>query len=200
MAVTNTPTNVVLPGPCRVFMCSLASGAAVGPLDTVAYGADWAGSPAWTYVGMTEGGVVAETSWSNYVVKPDQYNAGVAEARIQDDIKVSFAMLEATITNIKQSMGIGTITTGSTSTTFGVAGNDTIITPYGLGFESYAAPLATSTSKFRRLVVWRAIQDAGFPLEAKREGAQVIGASFHGQIDTAQTASEQLWKLIDKTI
>lgn len=195
--MTVTVSNIVLPGPCKVYMCPLAS-AASAPAATILYGTAWGGT--WVEVGFTMGGVVAETSFSNYVVQPDQYNAGVAEARTQDGIKVTFAMLEATLTNIKQALGIGTITTGSTESTFGVAGNDMFVTPYGLGFESYAPGASASSAKYRRLIVWRAIQDSGFQIEAKRDAQQQIGASFHGQIDTSQASTEQLWKLIDRVV
>lgn len=193
MAVT--VSNLVLPGPCRVYVGPASTAA---PASSIAYGAAWAGS--WVDVGATVGGVVAQIGLANLSVVVDQYNEAVAEMRIQDSIKVNFAAGEATLTNLKQAMGIGTLTTGSTESTFGVSGADTFVVPYAVGFETYAPNASSSSLKYRRLIVWKAVQTDAPALEGKKEQLQMVAYAVKGLIDTTQSASEQLWKLIDRVV
>jgi hypothetical protein len=119
--MTQTTSNIVLPGPVLVYVAPASTAA---PANTVAKGTTWGGS--WVEVGFTKGGAVLKTDVTKYESVMDQYNAPVKDFITEQHATMTFAVGEATLTQIKQATGFGTVTTGSTESTFGVGAVDGI--------------------------------------------------------------------------
>ena len=193
--MTQTVSNIVLPGPCKVY---IGTSGTTAPANTVAKGSDWAG--AWVEVGFTSGGVVLKASTEHFEKTVDQYNAPVADFIIGQAGEVTFGADEATLTNLKQALGYGTVTSGSTESTLGVGAADGIPTYYAVGFECYAPGASSSAAWYRRAIVWKALPKSELELSAKKDESQLVQYTMRATVDTAQTASERLWKIIDRVV
>lgn len=193
--MTLTASNLVLPGPAKVYVGT--AGAAV-PVDSVAKGTAWGGS--WVEVGLTLGGAQATFGHENVEAMSDQYNAAVAAMIVQQSVTITFAAAETTLTNLKQALGYGTLTAGSTESTFGVGGNETFVTPYAIGLESFAPGATSSSAKYSRLVIWKAIQADEVEMSFKKDDQRVYQYSMKGLVDTSQSSAEALWKLIERQV
>lgn len=190
-----TPGNIVLPGPAKVYVAPESEAA---PANSVAKGSAWAGN--WVEVGLTKGGVVAKTSVEHLEVEMDQYNAPLVAFITQQGITVTFAAGEGTLTNLKQALGHGTVTSGSTESTFGMAATDGFPTFYAVGFECYAPGADSGDNWYRRLIVHKGLMVEGPELSAKKEEEQLIAYNVKGYVDTTESAAQQLWLLIDRVV
>lgn len=195
--MTQTVGNIVLPGPCLVYIAAHSTSALeAAPASSIAKGTTWGGG--WTEVGYTKGGVVLKPETGFLEVETDQSNAPVADAIISQKGNVSFVALEATLTNLKQALGHGTVTAGSTESTLGVSGADHFPTYYTVGFECYAPGATSSSAKYRRVIVWKARANGEFEVKADKAEEQAIGFSFEARYEAQATATERLWKVIDR--
>jgi hypothetical protein len=195
--MTQTVANVVLPGPCLVYIAPYSSSALeAAPANTITKGTAWGGN--WVEVGYTKGGVALQLSTEAFAAEYDQANAPVHDFITKQGATVTFAAGEATLTNIKQALGYGTTTSGSTESTLGVSGTDGLQTYYSLGFEVLAPGL--SSTKYRRALVWKAKPMGDFELAGKKDEDQVVGYSFEARYEAQASATERLWKLIDRQV
>lgn len=190
--MTQTASNIVLPGPVLVYM---AAASTAEPANTVAKGTAWGGS--WTEVGFTKGGVVAKPTWEKVVVTSDQTNARVKSFLTQVGIEITFAAQESTLTNIKQALGFGTLTSGSTESTFKVAGTEGWPTNYAIGFECFAPGATSSNGYYRRLVVFNGSMEEGPELKSAKEEEMLVAFKLVGEYDSTNTG---VWKLIDRNV
>jgi hypothetical protein len=197
--VTQTVGNIVLPGPCKVFIAAYsAASLQTAPASSVAYGSDWGGT--WTEVGYTKGGVMLKPEVEHLSVEVDQVNAPVADAIISQTASVTFAAAEATLTNIKQALGYGTVTSGSTESTLGVSGADYFPTYYTVGFEQYAPGADSGDSWYRRVIVWKALPKGEIELKADKGEEQLVAYTLEARYETQAASTERLWKVIDRGV
>ncbi len=186
-------SNIVLPGPCRVY---IAPSGTAAPASSVSKNTEWGGS--WVEVGFTEGGVVLKQSTEYFEKMVDQYNASVADFVTEQTGEVTFGASEATLLNIRQALGYGTITAGSTESTLGISGADGFPTYYAVGFEVFGPGASSSNNYYRRAVVWKALPKSEVELNGKKDESMVVQYTMRATIDTSQAATERLWKLIDR--
>jgi len=195
--VAQTVGNIVLPGPCKVYIAPYSSSALeTAPANTVAYGTAWGGG--WVEVGYTKGGVVLKPESEQYTVEMDQVNAPLTDFITKQMATVSFAAGEATLTNIKQALGYGTLTSGSTESTLGVSATDGISTYYTVGFEQYGPGATSSSAKYRRIIVWKALPKTEQELKADKNEEQLTAYSFEARYEAQAAATERLYKIIDR--
>jgi hypothetical protein len=195
--VALTVSNIVLPGPCKVYIAAHStSSLEAAPASSVSYGTAWGGG--WVEVGFTKGGVVLKPEVEHLTVENDQVNAPVADFITAQRGSVTFAAQEATLANIKQALGYGTITSGSTESTLGVSATDGFATYYTVGFEQYAPGASASSARYRRAIVWKALPKGEMELKAEKGEEQVVAYSLEARYEPQATASERLWKLIDR--
>lgn len=194
--MTLTPGNLTLPGPCKIYV---GTASAAQPASSVAYGTAWGGS--WTEVGLTLGGAEVSLGMDKITAKSDQYNAGHLSQITSQVVAVKFAVAESTLTQLKQALGYGTLTAGSTESTFGVAGNETFVAQYAIGLESYAPNASSTSAKYSRFIVWKAEPKGDEVVYGvKKDEQRVYAYSYEGMVDTTQSSSEQLWKLIERQV
>jgi hypothetical protein len=197
--VTQTVGNIVLPGPCKVFMAAYSSSALeAAPAASVAKGSDWAGG--WTEVGYTKGGVVLKPEVEHLAVEVDQVNAPVTDFITAQRASVTFAAAEATLTNIKQALGFGTVTAGSTESTLGVSATDGFPTYYTVGFEQYAPGADSGDNWYRRVIVWKALPKGELELKADKGEEQLIAFTLEARYEAQATSTERLFKVIDRGV
>lgn len=195
MAQTNT--NIVFPGPCKVFIAAHSRTALeAAPASTVAMGTAWGGG--WTEVGFTEGGVAINATTEHLTVGADQVNAALEDFVTAQAASLTFATIEATFENMKQALGYGTITTGSTEKTLGVNATDGLATYYSVGFEVLGPGL--ESTKYRRAIFWKALPKGEIELSGKKDEKQMIGFQFDARYEAQATSGERLFKLIDRVV
>ena len=191
--MATTTSNIVVPGPVIVYVGPASTAA---PANTIAKGTAWGGS--WVDVGATMDGVTISAKTEKFEVMVDQYNAPVKDFITGQGLEMTFTVAEATLTNLKQALGYGTVTTGSTESTLGVGAVDGIGTNYAVGFECYAPGATSSASWYRRIIIWNgSIRELG-DVEAKKDGVMGLKYSVTALVDTTQTATERLFKVIDR--
>jgi len=193
--VTLTVSNVVLPAPVRVYIGPESTAA---PANSISKGTAWGGS--WVEVGLTEGGATLKTEVEKYEVMVDQYNAPVKDFITKQTAQITFAVAESTLTQLKQAIGFGTVTSGSTESTLGVAATDGIPTYYAVGFEIYAPGATSSNSWYRRVIIWKGSPQAGVELKGEKGDKLMVSYEVNALVDTTQSASEQLFKIIDRVV
>lgn len=197
--MTLTVGNIVLPGPVKVYIAPYsASSLESAPANSIAYGTAWGGN--WVEVGYTKGGALLKPETEHLSVEVDQVNAPVTDAITAQRGTVTFAASEATLTNIKQALGYGTITTGSTESTLGVSATDYFPTYYTIGFEQYAPGADSGDSWYRRVIVWKALPKSDLELKADKAEEQVVAYNFEARYESQATSTERLWKVIDRTV
>lgn len=190
-----TVSNIVVPGPVIVYVAPASTAA---PAASVGKGTTWGGS--WVDAGATMDGVEVSISTEKFEVMVDQYNAPVKDFITQQGVEFKFTVAEATLTNLKQAMGYGTVTTGSTESTLGVGAVDGIPTNYAFGFECFAPGATSSNSWYRRFIIWNGSPREVGSIEAKKDGVMGVTYSVTALVDTTQTASERLFKIIDRVV
>lgn len=194
-----TAGNIVLPGPVKVYIAPYSSSALeAAPASSVAYGTAWGGG--WVEVGFTKGGAMLNAESEHLSVEVDQVNSPVADAIVAQRGTVTFAASEGTLTNIKQALGYGTITSGSTESTLGVSAADYFPTYYTVGFEQYGPGADGGDAWYRRVIVWKAKPSGSFELKADKAEEQVIAHTFEARWESQATATERLWKVIDRNV
>ena len=195
--MTQTAGNIVLPGPCRVFMAPYSPSALeAAPANTIAKGTDWSGG--WVEVGFTKGGVLLKPETEHLSVDVDQVNAPVADFITGQRASISFTASEATLTNIKQALGYGTITSGSTESTLGVSATDGMPTYYTLGFEQFAPGAHSANARYRRIIGWKCLPKSELELKADKSEEQVVAYSFELRYEAQAASTERLYKVIDR--
>ena len=190
-----TVSNVVLPGPVKIYVGPASTTA---PTSSIAKGTAWGGS--WVEVGFTAGGAMLKLGTEKAEAVMDQYNAPVKDIITQQSIELNFVAGEGTLTNLKQALGYGTVTSGSTESTFGVAGTEVLGTNYAYGVEVYAPGATSSNSWYQRYIIWIGSSQEVGDVELKKDGIMGIQYNVKGIIDTTQTSTEQLWKRIDRVV
>lgn len=193
MAVTTS--NIVIPGPVVMYVGPASTTA---PTSSIAKGTAWGGS--WVDVGATMDGVEVSISTEKFEVEIDQYNAPVKDFITKQGVEFKFNVAEATLTNLKQAIGYGTVTTGSTESTLGIGAVDGIGTNYAFGFECFAPGATGSNSWYRRFIVWNGSPREVGNLEAKKDGVMGVTYNITALVDTTQAASERLFKIIDRVV
>jgi hypothetical protein len=168
------------------------------PANSVAKGTAWAGN--WVEVGYTQDGVMIKPEVEHLSVMSDQVNGPVKDFITSQTATVSFVALESTLTQIKQAMGFGTVTSGSTESTLGVTATDGIPTYYTIGFEGYAPDASSSSAFYRRVIGWKALPKAETELAVKRDEEQKIAYTFELRYEPQATSSERLFKVIDREV
>jgi hypothetical protein len=193
--VAVTTSNIVIPGP--VLVC-VAPASTAAPANTVAKGTTWGGS--WVDVGATMDGVTFNVQTEKFEVMIDQYNAPVKDFITAQNAEMTFTAGEATLTNLKQAMGYGTVTSGSTESTLGVGAVDGIGTNYAVGFECYGPGASSSQVWYRRIIIWNgSIREMG-EVEGKKDAVMAVKYSVKALVDTSQTATERLFKVVDRVV
>ena len=195
MANSVTVNNIVVGGPVLVYVAPASTAA---PANTIAKGTDWAGS--WVFAGGTIDGVTFSIQTEKFEVSVDQYNAPVKDFITAQGVTAKFNVAEGTLTNLKQAFGYGTVTSGSTESTFGISGADGIGTNYAFGFECYAPGSTASASWYRRFIIWNGSPRQIDDVVMKKDGVMGVGYNVEALIDTTQTASERLIKVIDRVV
>jgi hypothetical protein len=190
-----TTSNIVIPGPVIVYVAPASTAA---PANTVAKGTTWGGS--WVDVGATMDGCTLTVSTEKFEVMVDQYNAPVKDFITAQNAEMKFTAGEATLTNLKQALGYGTVTSGSTESTLGVGAVDGIGTNYSFGFECYAPGATSSASWYRRIIIWNGSPREVGDIEGKKDGVMGVQYSVKAIVDTSQTATERLYKVIDRVV
>ena len=193
--MTLTSSNIVLPGPVKIYVGTAST---TPPADTIAKGTAWGGS--WVEVGFTKGGAVLKPETEKYSVEVDQYNAPIKDFIVKQTAQMTFAVAEATLTNIKQAMGYGTITAGSTESTLGVGAADGIPTYNAFGFETYAPGATAANSWYRRYIIWIGSAQEGPELKGDKGEEQLVSYSVTALVDPSQSASERVYKVIDRVV
>jgi hypothetical protein len=197
--VAQTANNIVLPGPVKVFVAPYSYTALqAAPASSVAYGSDWSGT--WVEVGFTKGGAVLKPETEAYLVEVDQVAAPVESRIVKQGATMTFAAAEATLTNIKQMLGYGTVTTGSTESTLGVSGADSIPTYYTVGFECYAPGADSGDAWYRRVIIWKAMMQADAELKADRGEEMLTAYTCTALWEAQATSTERLYKIIDRVV
>lgn len=197
--MTLTAGNIVLPGPVKVYIAPYSDASLQdAPANSIAYGTAWGGT--WVEVGYTKGGALLKPETEHLTVEVDQVNAPVVDAITAQRASVTFAASEATLTNIKQSLGYGTSTSGSTESTLGVSGADYFPTYYTIGFEQYAPGADSGDSWYRRVIVWKALPKTELELKADKAEEQVVAFNFEARYESQASATERLWKVIDRVV
>lgn len=197
--MAQTVGNIVLPGPCLVYIAPYSDSALeAAPANSVAKGTAWGGG--WVEVGYTKGGVMLKPETEHYTVEMDQVNAPLKDFITAQRGTVTFAAGEATRTNIKQALGYGTLTSGSTESTLGVSGADGLPTYYTLGFESYGPGASSSQNWYRRVIVWKGLPKSDLELKADKSEEMMVAHNFEARYEPQATATERLWKVIDRVV
>lgn len=175
--------NIVLPGPIRMFIAPWAEGDIVTPpTSAIAYGGDWSGADAdWTEVGATQGGALLKVMEEVYSVQIDQQKQPVADRKISEVASLEAVLVEATLENIKKAMGLGTITTGSTVTSYGSDGDETLPTYLSIGLEHYGPGSIAGTPKYRRTFIWKAMPKPAVELKSAPNEEQRIASVFEAR-------------------
>jgi len=194
--VTQTVNNIVVAGPVMVYVSSSVGEAA--PANSIAKGTAWGGG--WTEVGFTQDGVELEIETEKFEVVTDQYNAPVKDFITGQNMSFKFNAAEGTLTNLKQALGYGTVTSGSTESTLGVSAQDGIPTNYAVGFEGYAPGATSSAVYYRRVIIWNGSVQGNFSLSAKKDGVQTVEYTVKAFPYPSATSTERLWKVIDRVV
>lgn len=193
--MTLSTSNIVIPGPVLVYV---APQSAAAPANTIAKGTAWGGT--WVDVGATMDGVTISAHTTKFEVLVDQYNAPVKDFITAQGLEMKFTVAEGTLTNLKQALGYGTVTTGSTESTLGVGAVDGIGTNYAVGFECYAPGATGANAWYRRIIIWNgSIRELG-DVASKKDAVQGMNYSVTALVDTTQTATERLYKVIDRVV
>jgi hypothetical protein len=172
--------NIVLPGPVRVLIAPWVSGTIEAPpANSVAYGDDWGGD--WVDVGATQGGAVMKVAEETYSVTIDQQKQPVADRKISEVATVEAVLVEATLANIKKAMGLGTITVGSTVTSFGSDGDETLPTYLTIGLEHYGPGSIAGEPKYRRTFIWKAMPKPSVELKSAPNEEQRVASVFEAR-------------------
>lgn len=197
--MTQTIGNVVLPGPCLVYIAPYSSTALeAAPANSIAKGTAWGGG--WVEVGYTKGGALLKPGSEHAEVEVDQVNSVLKDFITKQSATMSFAASEATLTNLKQAFGFGTVTSGSTESTLGVSGTDGIPTYYTVGFECYAPGATSSAAWYRRVIIWKALPKIEAELKADKGEEQLVAYSLEARYEAQATSTERLFKIIDRVV
>ena len=97
-------------------------------------------------------------------------------------------------------MGFGTITTGSTESTFGVGAVDGIPTNYAVGFECFAPGASSGSAWYRRVIIWNGSPRSGNEMKADKGEEMMVSYEVKALVDPSQTATERLYKVIDRVV
>jgi len=189
--------NIVLPGPVRVMIAPWVAGAIqTPPASSVAYGASWGGS--WVDVGATQGGAMLKVEEETYSVQIDQQKQPVADRKISEVATVEAVLVEATLANIKKAMGLGTITVGSTVTSFGSDGEETLPTYLTIGLEHYGPGSIAGAPKYRRTFIWKAMPKPAVELKSAPNEEQRVASRFEARWETdAPAGYKKLYHIED---
>lgn len=193
--MAQTVSNVVIAGPVLVYVATAGEAA---PAASIAKGTAWGGN--WVEVGFTSGGVELQVETEKFAVETDQYNAPVKDFITKQEATFKFQALEATLTNLKQAMGYGTITSGSTESTLGVSAQDGIPTAYAFGFEGFAPGATSSASYYRRIIIWNGSPQQPGALSHTKDGVVTVEYNVRALAYPSATASERLFKVIDRVV
>lgn len=194
--MTQTVNNIVVAGPVMIYACSTVGEAA--PANSIAKGTAWGGN--WVEVGFTQDGIELEVQTEKFAVEVDQYNAPVKDFITKQEAMFKFKAAEATLTNIKQAIGYGTITTGSTETTLGVSAQDGIPSYYAFGFEGFAPGATTSNAFYRRVIIWQGSVQQAAAMEHKKDGVTAVEYNVRALAYPTATSTERLFKIIDRVV
>jgi hypothetical protein len=180
--MTPNVENVVLPGPVRVFLAPWVEGSIeTPPADTVAYGDAWGGD--WVDIGYTKGGGTVKIAEEAYSVQADQQKQPILDRKTSENATVEVVMLEATLANLKKAIGLGTITVGSTVTSFGSDGDETQPTYLTVGLEHYGPGSSPGAPKYRRTFIWKAMPKPNAELKSAPNEEQVIASMFEARYE-----------------
>jgi len=197
--VAQSATNIVMPGPVLVYIAPHSTSALqAAPANTIAKGTTWGGN--WVEVGYTKGGAILKTETEHLAVETDQVNAPVVDFITKQTATMEFQAQEVTLTNLKQSLGYGTITTGSTESTFGVAATEGFPLYYTVGFESYAPGASASAAWYRRVILWKARVAGSIEVKADKAEEMVLQFTFEARYEPQATSTERLFKVIDRVV
>lgn len=127
------------------------------PADTVTLGTAWGDT--WVEVGYTEGGAMLNIENEHTIFTPEQTLAPVTAGFAGRSGTISFAIAETTLSNLKNVLGHGTITTGAASTedTIGIGTTDVFATFLTIGFESDGIGSTSAASMYHRAVCWKVL-------------------------------------------
>lgn len=194
--MTQTASNIVMPGPVLVYIAPHSTSALqTAPAATILKGTAWGGT--FVEVGYTKGGAVLKTETEQLAVEVDQVNAPVVDFITKQSATIEFQASEATLTNIKQALGYGTITTGSTESSFGVAGTEGFPLYYTVGFESFGPVATPSSAKYRRCIIWKARVAGSIEMKADKAEEQVLQFTLEARYEPQAASTERLYKVAD---
>jgi hypothetical protein len=197
--VTQTASNIVMPGPVLVYIAPHSTSALqAAPANTIAKGTTWGGN--FVEVGYTKGGALLKTETEYLGVEVDQANAPVVDFITKQSATMEFQASEVTLANIKQALGYGTITSGSTESTFGVAGTEGFPLYYTVGFECYAPGASSSAAWYRRVIIWKARVAGSIEVKADKAEEQVLQFTLEARYEPQATSTERLFKVIDRVV
>jgi hypothetical protein len=188
-----------MPGPVLVYIAPHSTSALQGaPANTIAKGTTWGGT--WVEVGYTKGGAILKPETEHLTVETDQVNADVVDFITKQRATMEFQAQEATLTNLKQALGYGTITTGSTESSVGVAGTEGFPLYYTVGFECFAPGASSSASWYRRVIAWKCRVAGSFEVKADKAEEQAFQFAFDARYEPQAAATERLFKVIDRVV
>lgn len=188
-----TVTNITVAGPITVYTAAASTAL---PATTVGYSTAWGGT--WADLGYTKGGAEFEHSIEWYDVEVDQENAPVTAVPIKESTKAVVRMSEGTLTNLNKSLGIGTLTSGSTEDVF-TGGSSTYGTFKAIGINGLAPGTDGATQRYRRAMLHKA-RPEGATVVFKKDEETILEVNFNALIDTTKTAGARLFEYRDRVV
>lgn len=193
-----TISNIVVAGPVAVY---IAAESEAPPANSIAYGTAWGGN--WTALGFTEDGSSTEFNHAaeNTAHKVDQYAAPVKSTRASEEVTLKVTLAEATLANLQRAIAsVGTLTAGSTESTFEVGANTVRLTHYAVGIEFYGPGTDDDDVRYRRIVLHKAVAQGGAMAAMSRNEKTPLEVTWLAHVDDTQTAGEELYVVIDRQV
>lgn len=154
-------------------------------------------SPAWRYVGFTNGAATLTFRPTYYMVETEQTSAPVLTIPTAEEATIAFTLLEADYRNL--SLGMATATTEVNA---GVPINNTIFVG---GKQSLNTAVLVLCSRKRigvgyfLLTMYQVYSDAGVALPFDRRAEMRIGVTMRGLADATRPVGDQLFQLAEYT-
>lgn len=196
--MTITATNVQVAGPITVYRGAALPTAQVDPTSAVAYGTPWGGT--WVDVGATQGGATLDLQTSFYDLDCDQTDAPFNSVVTGIVGKLTVTMTEVTLAALSKVLGVGTVTVGSTETTFGLGTSGGTLMPvlYPIGIEGLAIGTTAATKKYRRMICRKPRLSSNLQIGETKDKERMMQVTFDLLQDPAwATTTDQIYKAYD---
>lgn len=140
-------------------------------------------------VGYIKGGVKFDHDAEKYFVKVDQQNGAIDAKTVDESLKVTLSISEATLANLAVAFGYPTTAVSSSTLSFGGLASDTMRTLY--------VNVNGVTSGTRKYTIWKCIPTGKTTQEYKKDGETLIDVEFEVLVDTTKTAEQRFGTIVD---